>query len=175
MNDTLITIVGIFLAAILMFVFPLMTIADRNDDVAKQAVSQKTIEFVDKSRNVGAITQADLQEYKEKIGALGHTFKTDMEVKRIDENVGKRTSWTTSQVVGENTYYYVYTEAIEAQVNGPSGKFTLKEGDIFSVSSVNTDVTIAQSLRNVFYAIAGKGTYQIKGSHSGIVQNNGSY
>ena len=70
MNDTLITIVGIFLAAILMFVFPLMTIADRNDDVAKQAVSQKTIEFVDKSRNVGAITQADLQEYKEKIGAL---------------------------------------------------------------------------------------------------------
>ena len=41
--------------------------------------------------------------------------------------------------------------------------------------SVNTDVTIAQSLRNVFYAIAGKGTYQIKGSHSGIVQNNGSY
>ena len=40
MNDTLITIVGIFLAAILMFVFPLMTIADRNDDVAKQAVSQ---------------------------------------------------------------------------------------------------------------------------------------
>ena len=119
------------------------------------------VKFVDKSRNVGAITQADLQEYKEKIGALGHTFKTDMEVKRIDENVGKKTSWTTSQVVGENTYYSVYTEAIEAQVNGPSGKFTLKEGDIFSVSSVNTDVTIAQSLRNVFYAIAGKGTYQI--------------
>ena len=175
MNDTLITIVGIFLAAILMFVFPLMTIADRNDDVAKQAVSQKTIEFVDKSRNVGAITQADLQEYKEKIGALGHTFKTDMEVKRIDENVGKKTSWTTSQVVGENTYYSVYTEAIEAQVNGPSGKFTLKEGDIFSVSVKNTNKTLSQTIRSVFYSISGSDIYSIAAQHSGVVTANGSY
>ena len=67
MNDTLVTIIAIFIAAILMFVFPLMTIADRNDDVAQQAVQQKTVEFVDKERNVGAITQSDLSEYKEEI------------------------------------------------------------------------------------------------------------
>ena len=63
MNDTLVTIVAIAIAAILMFVFPLMTIADRNDDVAQQAVQQKTVEFVDKARNVGAITEADLTEH----------------------------------------------------------------------------------------------------------------
>lgn len=174
MNDTLVTIIAIFIAAILMFVFPLMTIADRNDDVAAQAVQQKTIEFVDKVRNVGAITQADLTEYKEKIGSLGHTFSTSMEVKKIDDNVGKKTTWTTSTVVGENVYYSVYTDTIEQQVYSSSGKYPLKEGDIIAVSSVNTDTTIAQSLRNVFYAIAGKGTYQISGSHSGVVQNNGS-
>jgi hypothetical protein len=174
MNDTLVTIIAIFIAAILMFVFPLMTIADRNDDVAAQAVQQKTVEFVDKARNVGAITQADLTEYKERIGSLGHTFSTSMEVKKIDDNVGKKTTWTTSTVVGENVYYSVYTDTIEGQVYSSTGKFPLKEGDIISVTSVNTDTTIAQSLRNVFYAIAGKGTYQISGSHSGIVQNNGS-
>lgn len=175
MNDTLVTIIAIFIAAILMFVFPLMTIADRNDDVAQQAVQQKTVEFVDKERNVGAITQADLSEYKEQIAALGHSFNVDIEVKKIDDNVGKKTTWTTSTVVGENVYYSVYTDTVEEQVYGSSGKYTLKEGDIISVTATNTDVTIAQSLRNAFYAIAGKGTYQISGSHSGVVQNNGTH
>ena len=97
-----------------------------------------------------------------------------MEVKKIDDNVGKKTNWTTSKVVGENVYYSVYTEDIERDVYGSKGKYTLKQGDIISVTSINTDVTIAQSLRNVFYAIAGKGTYQISGSHSALVENNGS-
>ena len=164
MNDTLVTIIAIFIAAILMFVFPLMTIADRNDDVAQQAVQQKTVEFVDKERNVGSITQSDLSDYKEQIASLGHTFNVDMEVKKMDDSV-----------VGENVYYSVYTDTIESQVYGSSGKYTLKEGDIFSATATNTDVTIAQSLRNAFYAIAGKGTYQISGSHSGVVQNNGTH
>jgi len=173
MNDTLITIIAIFIAAILMFIFPLMTIADRNDDVAQQAVQQSTVEFVDQARNVGAITQADLDSYKENITSLGHTFSVELEVKKMDDNVGKKTTWTTSSVVGENVYFSVYTDTIENQVYS-TGKYTLKEGDIVSAKATNTDVTIAQSLRNVFYAIAGKGTYQISGSHSGVVQNNGS-
>lgn len=174
MNDTLVTIIAIFIAAILMFVFPLMTIADRNDDIAQQAVQQKTVEFVDKERNVGAILGTDLDSYKQDIGSVGHAFNVDIEVKKMDDNVGKKTSWTTSSVVGENVYYSVYTDTIESQVYGASGKYPLKEGDIISVSATNTDVTIAQSLRNVFYAIAGKGTYQIAGKHSGVVQNNGT-
>ena len=44
MNDTLVTIIAIFIAAILMFVFPLMTIADREDDITQQAVQQETVE-----------------------------------------------------------------------------------------------------------------------------------
>ena len=52
MNDTNVlgTIIAIALAGILMFVFPLMTIADRNDDIAQQAVQKKTVEFVDCGR-----------------------------------------------------------------------------------------------------------------------------
>ena len=76
MSDTNVlgTILGIGLAGALLFAFPLMTIADRNDDIAQQAVQKKTVEFVDKERNIGAITQSDLDEYKEELGSLGHTF-----------------------------------------------------------------------------------------------------
>ena len=38
MSDTLITIIAIALAAVLMFVFPLMTMSDRTDDVAQLTV-----------------------------------------------------------------------------------------------------------------------------------------
>ena len=34
MGDTLITVIAIFLAAILMFVFPLMALSERTDDMA---------------------------------------------------------------------------------------------------------------------------------------------
>ena len=33
MGDTLMTIIAIFLAAILMFVFPLLAVSERNDDI----------------------------------------------------------------------------------------------------------------------------------------------
>ncbi len=173
MNDTLITIVAIFIAAILMFVFPLMTIADRNDDVAKDAVQQKTVEFVNKEINVGAINEGDLQGYKETINSLGHVFDVSLEVQKMDANVGKKTTWTTSDVKGENVYYSVYTNTIENEIN-TKGKYILKEGDIFSCRAENKDTTIAQSLRNAFYSVTGKGTYTISGDYAGIVQNNGS-
>ena len=35
MGDTLITVIAIVLAAVLMFVFPLMTMSDRTDDVSQ--------------------------------------------------------------------------------------------------------------------------------------------
>ena len=44
MSDTLMTIVAIVLAAILMFIFPLMTMADRADDVA-QTQAEKKVQF----------------------------------------------------------------------------------------------------------------------------------
>ncbi len=173
MNDTLLTIIAIFIAAILMFVFPLMTIADRNDDVAKDAVQQKTVEFVNKEINVGAITEGDLESYKETINSLGHVFDVSLEVQKMDDNVGKKTTWTTSDVKGENVYYSVYTNTIENEIY-TKGKYILKEGDIFSCRAENKDTTIAQSLRNAFYSVTGKGTYTISGDYAGIAQNNGS-
>ena len=35
MSDTLITVIAIVLAAVLMLIFPLMTMADRTDDVSQ--------------------------------------------------------------------------------------------------------------------------------------------
>ena len=59
MGDSLITIVAIFLAAILMFVFPLMTLAERTDDISSLAVQTATTEFVDGVITTGQMTLTD--------------------------------------------------------------------------------------------------------------------
>ena len=68
MSDTLITIIAIALAAVLMFVFPLMTMSDRTDDVAQLTVETATTEFVDTARSTGKITKANYDKFIDKIG-----------------------------------------------------------------------------------------------------------
>ena len=63
MSDTLITIIAIFLAAILMFIFPLMSVSERNDDIAQLGVQTATVEFVDNIRTTGKITEDNYNSF----------------------------------------------------------------------------------------------------------------
>ena len=63
MGDTLITVVAIALAAVLMFVFPLMSIAERTDDISQLAVNSATVEFTDKVRTTGKLTLDDYEKF----------------------------------------------------------------------------------------------------------------
>jgi hypothetical protein len=173
MGDTLITVTAIFLAAILMFVFPLMTISERNDDISEMAVQTATVEFVDNIRQTGKITQENYDSYIQTLSATGNSYDVEMEVKVLDENPGKKTSQVSSDKIGENVYYSEYTSQITDALSS-SGKRVLKEGDIVSVSVKNTNTTIGQMLKNFFYSISGNDSYQIEASHSGVVMANGS-
>ena len=179
MSDTLITIIAILLAAVLMFVFPLMSVAERGDDMSALAVQTAVTEFVDNSRAIGKITIANYNKLVSSIEATGNTYDVEIEVKRIDENVGKKSEWTSGSVIGENIYYSVYTSQITdvigdgANSNG-TGTYNMREGDILSVSVKNTNKTMAQTIRNAFYSISGSDTYQIAAQHSGIVTATGS-
>ena len=83
MGDTLITVVAIFLAAILMFVFPLMSISERNDDISQLAVQTETVQFVDNIRSTGKITQEDYSNFIQTLAATGNSYDVAMEkVKR---------------------------------------------------------------------------------------------
>ena len=67
MGDSLITIVAIFLAAVLMFIFPLMAMSERTDDVAQLAVQTATTDFVDSVRSTGKLTLDDYEKYMQTI------------------------------------------------------------------------------------------------------------
>ena len=94
-------------------------------------------------------------------------------VKVLDENIGKKSAWTSGTVIGENVYYSVYTSQITDVLQAGSS-YAMKEGDILSVSVKNTNKTMAQTIRSAFYSITGNDTYQIAAQASGMVQATGS-
>lgn len=173
MSDTLITVIAIALAAVLMFVFPLMTMSDRTDDVSQLTVETATTEFVDEIRTTGKITPDKYGKFLESITSTGNTYDVEIEVQVLDENPGKKTTQTSKDKIGENVYYSVYTSQIVDNVLDKGKNYNLKEGDIVSVSVKNTNQTLAQQLKNFFYTVVGNDTYTIAASHGGMVTATG--
>lgn len=174
MGDSLITVVVIVLAAVLMFVFPLLTVSENSDNTSQLSVQNATTEFVENIRSTGKITLDSYDKYIQTINSTGNTFDVQMEVQVLDENPGVKTTQTDQTKIGENIYYTQYTTQILNEIESEPNKKTLKEGDIVTVKALNTNTTIAQTLRNFLYRIAGNNTSSIAASHSGIVTSNGS-
>ncbi len=173
MGDSLVTIIAIFLAAILMFVFPLMALSERTDDISQLAVQTATTEFVDNVRTTGNLTLDGYEQYLQTISATGNSFEVEMQIQQLDENPGVKVTQAEMTKIGENVYYTSYTSQIEKELS-KRGRIKLKEGDMISVTVNNTNQTISQILRNFFYQISGNDTYQILAKHGGIVSVNGS-
>lgn len=177
MGDTLITVIAIALAAVLMFVFPLMTMSDRTDDVSQLTVETATTEFVDDVRTTGKLSMDKYSQFVEDISATGNSYDVEMQLQVLDENPGKKTTQAEPTKIGENVYYTMYTSQILDTINPSSGvtkTLALKEGDIFSVSVKNTNTTMSQQLKNFLYSVTGNDTYVVAAEHGGIVTANGA-
>ena len=173
MGDTLITIISIFLAAILMFIFPLMSVSERYDDIAQTVVQTATSDFVDEVSISGAIKASSYEAYQSKLFATGNTYDIEIEVQHLDENPGKKATSTSVDLVGENVRYSTYTtEIINTMYSNPNREYDVKKGDNIVVTVKNTNKTIAQMLRTFFYKITGQGTYQVAASAASMVVNN---
>jgi len=186
MGDSIITVVAILVAAILMFVFPLLSVAERSDDIAQLAVQTATIEFVDNIRSTGKIQESSYNSYIQTLAATGNSYDAEIEVKVLDENPGKKVTWASGDKIGENVYYSIYTSQIletfekereQAKKTNDSNSevaYLLKEGDMVTVSVKNTNLTLSQILRNFFYSVTGSNNYQVAAKHSGIVTITGT-
>ena len=171
MEDILISIIGISIAAILMFIFPLITMSDRTDDISQLTVEIATTEFVDDIRQSGKITPDRYAQFVQNIGSTGNTYNIQMEVKILDKNPSRKVVEST-QSTSENVYYSVYNSQIEGILN-QNKDYYLKEGDIVTISVNNNNQTISQQLKNFFYKVVGEDTYTIASSHGGMVSATG--
>lgn len=174
MSDTLMTIIGIFIAVILMFILPLTIMANKNDEIAQTVVQVAVSDFVDKVTKQGVITENDYDTLIQKISATGNTFDVQIEAQIIDDNPRRATTAISSSQTGEYKYYSVYTNTILEKIRD-DGEYELKKDDYIIVNVKNTNVTMATQFKNMFYKLAGKDTYSIGSSSSSIVLNSGNH
>lgn len=169
MSDTLITVVVIVVAAALIFVVPLVTMADRIDTTTQSQIEAIVSDFVDEIRSTGKITEDKYNKFLEQLGSYGYTFDVEMEVKNIDENPGKKTSQTAKDKIGENVYFSEYTSQIEEDLEKYKVK-DLNKGSIVSITVKNTDLTFAQQMKQFMYKVVGNDTVSVVASKAGMVQ-----
>ena len=174
MGDSTVTIIAIFLAAILMFLVPLISITERGDDISQTTVQTALSKFVNDVASTGYISKANYDTLNSSLSATGNTYDIVIEVQKIDENPGKKATVTSGDLIGENVEYSVFTSTILEEIDrvGGTGKYNLKQGDKVIVTVTNTNTTLAQMFRNFMYKITGN-EKAISASASQLVTRTG--
>lgn len=170
MGESLTTIVAIFLAAVLMFVFPLAAIADRNDDASQMYIQTTLDDFVNTVAAKGKLTLEDYEKLEAQLEATNNSYDIELVINVADVNPGKKDD---NQQIGDTTYYSVYTAQIETQLNSASQTYLLKEGDYIKVSVKNINTTISQMIKQALYGMTGNESYVISAQASGVVVTTG--
>ena len=181
MDDTVMTIVGILLAAVIMFVVPLILISDTSDDIAELIVQTATAEFVEDVIKTGQITRSRYNDFFSTLHSSGNTYDIDMEVKILDENTAKIITDADQTLIGNNTYYSLFTSQIEEKLwasdaivnNNVVGKLILKQGDGITVNVKNSSRTLSQALKSFYYTTTGSDLHIISASASGTIAIDG--
>ena len=172
MGDTLITVIAIGLVAVLMFIFPIITMADRVDTASQTDIDALVSEFVNEMQITGKLTSERYSKFIENLTSTGNTYDVNLEFKILDENPGKKATQVDKDKIGENVYYSVFTSQIEEQLDS-SNVYNLKEGDMVSVTVKNTNLTLAQQMKSFLYSTVGADVYTLQASHSGLVTATG--
>lgn len=165
MEDSLITIFSIILAAILMFIFPIMNTWERQDDISYMSIYADTVEFVDSARNLGYITLDMYESFLKSIYATGNTYDITLEHRNF-EIIPSGDDY-------RSIYINSYTQSIIDKLqNDSSGNiYKMSEGDYFYVSVKNTNMTQATQLMEVVFASAQE-PFRIGVPYGGMVRNS---
>lgn len=185
MQNSTSTIIALFLAGVFLFIVPLVTLTDRNDNVVQENVKLITEEFVTDIKNTGKLTKAKYQDFENRLTATGNVYDVEIEIQHLDENPGKKLEQANYTKIGENVYYSEYTTQILKQLGVRtgtesvgeelgSGTMILKEGDLVTVKVSNQNSTAAQTLKSSLLSFSSADEKVISANCSGMVNVNGT-
>lgn len=182
MDETVISIIAIISSAIIMFLSPMILIADRSDDISQLLAQTATAEFVNDVVKSGEITTDNYQRFVSSLQSSGNTYDIDIEVKILDETTSKLATQRNSTTIGNNTYYSIFTSQIEEKIgissqvkqNNRTGQLILKQGDLIFVTVKNNSQTLSQALKSFYYSTTSGDLHIIAATSSGTININGA-
>lgn len=153
-GNAAVIVVVIFIAGIVMFIFPLMTIAEKKDDTTQLEAQKIVTEYVNKWRTTAYVTQEDWDNLQLSLGATGRAYRVEATVQILDENSAKKSGGLKA---GDSSYYTMYTTQIENQL-----PLDLKDGDIIYLEATTTDESIYDQLKGWAGRITGQNSRNVK-------------
>lgn len=164
MGDSLSVIFATIVAAIIMFLFPMLDTWERQDDLSYIAAYTAVIDTVDAVRNTGRLTQGMYDSLVSTVNATGNRFKIQLEHREAIAIPGTTTD--TYELV----YLNHYTNEILNTLNVSGEYTTFDEGDYFYISVKNTNKTQATVLKESLYG-ARLETFKIGVPYGGQIKN----
>lgn len=161
--ETISKLVAIVLLVMFIFVVPTFLHSEDADAVSQQAVQAYTVDFVENVKKQGKITQSMYNQFENELGATGHTFEIDFT--HVHSYVTP--VYEGTEVIGTTTnedHYYsndikaaLFTKEVselEAQAGHVSGEYHMKKGDYITVHVYNTDQTLSDFFRSMFFGVS---------------------
>ena len=170
MSDSFVTIILILIAAVMLFMVPMIAVSHRKDVVSTQTVQAAINEFVDSTRKTGKVTQEEFSNLVQTLETTGETYEVNININNIDENPSKKdTSSVVDQVkIGENIYYTEYTTQVEKKLEENNGEIKLSTGDFVTVDVENKSQTMYQNFKKFLYNVVDT-TPQVSGIYGGMI------
>lgn len=171
-GETLSTIIAIALAAILLFVFPLMTMADQVDKQTQSKVQSAITEFVTNVKTSGEITKEDYDKLVQGISSTGNIYGVEMTAQISDKNLGKKSILEQNIKIGAADSYVEFSHQILDRLN-TDGVIKFKEGDIITVKASSESQTASGVFRSAFLQDTGNSESVIVAQDTAMITANG--
>lgn len=143
--DSFSKIIAIFLAVILLFISPLLYMAQKQDSISQLYVLSETSKFIDSIKNSGYVSQNMYEDFIKKIDSTGNLY--EIELTHCHKRVEPLVDINTNDILQDFSVFYYNTyedEIFEAFDMGRDYYFN--RGDYISIHVINSNKTMAVSL-----------------------------
>ncbi len=143
-------IIAFLLAANVMFIGPLFYMAQKQDSISQNYVSNETARFVDSIKNTGFLTRNMYMNYIKKIDNTSNLY--NIEIIHSHKVVEPLYDENTGTFLNDFDTYYRNTYQDEIWGAFDQGEdYYFSKGDYISVTVVNRTRTLATKLIELFY------------------------
>ena len=179
MEDNISVLIATILLVVIIVIFPIYNVANRQDSMANNIAVKTTTNFVDSVRDKGYLTKEDYQLFINDLDRTGHTYDVEMEIhKPISLPVNTDEYEEKHDIDYKHTILQVIEDSItvdgEVSSNSDSiikqGIYNLDENYKIYVRVKNTDVTQAQVLFSKTFG--GNFDSRIIVNYGGVVYSN---
>ena len=171
MGDSLSTVFATIVAAILMFLFPMIDTWERQDDLSYVVAYTAVVNTVDAVRNTGRYTEEMHNDLITKIDSTGNRFEVKIEHResKVVSAGGGNISMVyinhyTNEILQKMKQDYDGDGEIDHEYKG------MKKGDFFYITIKNTNKTQATVLKENIYG-ANLETFKIGVPYGGQIRN----